>query len=220
MPPANKSIAEIRQAISRERERELGHKKAADSNPNRARQETKRGADYATLREKKLAQERRYHGGAHHFVDEKRDNGDYSDGGHKARFGRERNHGWDEEETDLMQWTRNQAHASAHHLPQHARARTPPAVDSPRLTPRSSLRSISAPNVAPPPLTGISALGEYEDSHVKRLRQLKYAEELRSQMRNQMKGKDHGSQRGAASRVTEDHYDAGGQWENLSEPIK
>lgn len=176
--PKKKSVAEIRQNFSREREREFQHNRAG------LNQDAKRSGDYASLRERKLAEERQYRGNSHNH-DFRRN--EYDNGGHsKARFVSDkppRGFNWEEEETNLMEWTRNQAHSSNQRAPH--RAQTPPTKDSlhvKRSTSRSSMRSISAPVVAPP-ITGIAALGQYEDSRVKRLRQLKYAEELRSQMK-------------------------------------
>jgi hypothetical protein len=139
--------------------------------------------DYAALREKKLAEERRYREGTRTGYDHDSGYGDR----YKERF---RSpplppRGWAEEEKSLMEWTRNQAHAPR----DQARARTPPIEDSPRVKDsisKSSLRSLSAPSVAPP-ITGIAALGKYEDSKIKRLRQLKYAEELKSQIKEKEK---------------------------------
>lgn len=182
-----KTVAEIRQNMSREREREIQHSRTGQN------QDSIRGTrDYSSLREKKLAEERQYRGNTHNhnFGRNEYDVAEYP----KARFGSNkppRGFNWEEEETNLMEWTQNQAHSSNHRAPR--RAQTPPTLDSPRTkrsTSRSSLRSISAPVVAPP-IVGIAALGKYEDGRVKRLRQLKYADELRSQMREKQKKLPH-----------------------------
>ena len=185
-PVAGKSVAEIRENMSRQREREISRNKTDLGDNHR---ESRRNGDYASLRDKKLAEERLYQGNTHqHFPGHERVEWDEGVQHSKVRFG----HGdqvpqsWDREESDLMKWTRNQTR-------NHGRAQTPP-IESPRAnrsSSRSSLRSISAPNVAAPvagiaaaPVAGIAALGGGGvDNHTKRLRQLKYAEELRLQMR-------------------------------------
>lgn len=166
-----KSVAEIRKNMSREREQEIHRNRPGPGSKN---QEPKRGDDYAAMRERKLAEERQYRGKVRYHDDRRRQDED-SEHPPRARFGNDRQRHWEEEEMDLMEWTRNQTHQRAPH-----RAQTPPTTR--KSTSRSSLRSISAPVVAPA-VTGIAALGRYDDSHTKRLRQLKYAEELRSQMR-------------------------------------
>lgn len=188
--PPKKSVAKIRQDMSRERDREIS-RNIAGSGRSRDR-EVVGSNDYASLRERKVAEERRYRGNTrdHDFGRKKYDEEETSDYSERSKTRPPHGSNWAEEETELMQWTRNQA--SAHRVPRsHTRAQTPPIVDSPRVkrtTSKSSLRSISAPSVAPP-LTGIAALGKYEDSRVKRLRQLKYAEELKSQMKEKLRGK-------------------------------
>lgn len=181
-PSVGKTVAEIRENMSREREREISHHETELGGNHR---ESRRNGDYASLRERKLAEERRYQGNTHqHFPGQEGMEWDEGVQHSKVRFGRDFSEqvpqSWDREESDLMQWTRSQAR-------NHSRAQTPPIQCSPRVnrsSSRSSMRSISAPNVAAPPVAGIAALGGGGvDNHTKRLRQLKYAEDLRLQMR-------------------------------------
>lgn len=180
-PVAGKTVAQIRENMSRERGREISHAKTELRDDRR---EPRRNGDYASLRERKLAEERRYQGNTHLPGQEGMEWEDDVQPS-KARCGRDFNEqgapqSWDREENDLMKWTRSQAR-------NHGRAQTPP-IDSPRVnnnrsSSRSSFRSTSVPNVAAT-VAGIAALGGGGvDNHTKRLRQLKYAEELRLQMR-------------------------------------
>lgn len=193
--------------MSRERERELDHN---ETEPElRKDWESNRGKNYASLKEKKLAEERRYRVNMHGQlpVRHKRRTFDEEEEVAKVRFqngSRARKDleysNWDEEESHLMDWAHNQAYPSASRLPrEHDRAQTPPTFDSPRvntISSKSSLRSISAPNVSGgASIAGISTLGAQEDIHVKRARQLKYAEELREQMREKSSGIQQGRSR-------------------------
>lgn len=189
--------------MSREREREIAQNEAG---LKQRREQESKSKDYTSLREKRLAEERRYQGDMHagsHVSPERQKWSKHRNDrdGHdreNSRVNFENKPGprpglkrstWDEEESDLMEWTRNQAHRPSNHvLRERNRAQTPPASDSPRVSldaSRSTLRSISAPTVAAGPgmVGGIAALGNQEDSHARRQRQMKYAEELRSQMK-------------------------------------
>ena len=185
----NRSIAEIRHVMSREREREIVGNKAG--NREGGNTDVKRGGDYASLREKKRAEERQYSGNMHHQDVERGDG--YAER-RRAKFADKkplpRDFNWEEEESGLMEWTRSQAHPPTHRMSRdQARAQTPPIEEAYRVkqtTSKSSLRSVSAPSVAP---TGIAALGKFEDSRMKKLRQLKYAEELKSQMKEKEQSK-------------------------------
>lgn len=209
-PPSNKTIAEIRRNMSRERERELIR--------NEAELVSRRDKDYASLKERKRAEERQYQGTVYdHPYQAQRQDRDTIDHQHsRVSFENDpraanppKHSSWDEEEDRLMEWTRNQAHpAAAGHAPRDPhRARTPPPPsDAPhmdRKTSRHTLRSISAPSVAGAggggAVTGIAALGRQEDMQTKRQKQLKYAEELRSQM----KEKEGGSSRAQHQRTKE-----------------
>ena len=186
--PQDKPISEIRRNMSREREQEITR--------NGAELESRNSTDYKSLRERKLAEERRYQRGMYDYDDHERtkkrrnwrDTDTENDPGH-TRMPRQHS-SWAEEENELIAWSRNQAHVppvSGRVLGEYnPRARTPPAVDSLSVNAsKSSLRSVSAPVVA----SGIAALGAAKDDPAtKRLRQMKYAEELR----NQMKEKDGG----------------------------
>ncbi len=214
-PASNKSVAELRRNLSRERENELRRNEAKLSGAGGGSKRS--SSDFTSLREKELSEERRYREkrlaeerrySQGHFADHEqrhrdaRDSGDRSNNS-KVKFEKDRKgakySSWDEEEEDLMKWTRNQAYSTSSRAPatSHRKAHTPPAMDSPRINTensKASLRSISAPNVAAA-VAGIAALGATEDSNVKRMRQLKYAEELRNQMKEKKGGESHGNSR-------------------------
>ena len=196
------SIAEIRRNLSQEREREIIF------NMNELDLERQNSAsqkqDYSSLRAKKLEEEKRYANSwetQHQLYDEHRSKQwdqsyhpkpKYSNVIDNKELAGTHHSNWDEDETDLMQWTQGQTRKQKLRNPN--RSQTPPTYDSPGKiledSSKTTLRSISAPHITPGvTIAGIGA-GE-EDSNVKRMKQLKYGEELLSQIKAKQKTSKH-----------------------------
>lgn len=199
-PPVSRPpVAEIRKNMSHDREEEINrNKKKLDIAEIGSQQQQwwqqQQHHDYAALRDKKIAEEKRYRrqmlaepsvikGPRKPFEEEE-------DQLH-LKFDKH-NSNWDREESKLLEWTRNQAHGSKNRPSRGNRLHTPPASVSGEDRYRAAtIRSISAPSVAGGgvEVVGIAGLGSREeDAHVKRLKQLKYGEELRNQMQEKRQG--------------------------------
>ena len=196
---STRSVAEIRKDLAHEREKELNHKEAKSD-----QRKDPEYNDYSSFKDKKRVEEQ-YQGQVHDDQSQRSSNrrkqwNDYDDDDSKVRFEdvdhserRQNRSTWDEEERELMQWTRNQAHSSASHIPwrNHRRSQTPPSFDPQHASgvdSKTSIRSISAPSVAS---AGIASLGRREeDVQTKRRRQMRYAEELRTQIEEKQGSKE------------------------------
>ena len=164
--------------------------------------------DYLSMREKRLAEERQYQDQMYRNPELDSYSSDFS---HRrkqwdenplenrqvrfkddsAPYGtRNRTQKWDEEERELIQWAKSQGRLNDGRL--RHRAPTPPIYESPQKREREreneghkSLRSISAPVV----VEGIAALGARDDTKTRQMKQKKYAEELRAQIREKEEAK-------------------------------
>ena len=162
--------------------------------------------DYLSMREKRLAEERQYQDQMYtnpeldtHSSDFSRRRKQWDQNPLEARqvrfrdepySTRNRTQRWDEEERELIQWAKSQGHSNDGR-PRY-RAPTPPIYESPQKQEREmesgghkSLRSISAPVI----VEGIAALGARDDTRTRQMKQKKYAEELRTQIREKEEAK-------------------------------
>ena len=116
--------------------------------------------------------------------------------------------GWEDEERELMTWARGgggnrskSRNGDGRYRQEHARARTPPEVESPRkridqdAQNKAKMRSISAPSVQGGISNGgVFALGlgrrEEDNAESKRNKQREYAEVLRTQIREKEEAKE------------------------------
>ncbi len=203
--PIKKSIEDIRHDMSHDRNREISYNQEEINMRKPPLLPPQGDNDYSSLKERKITEERKYRGEVYNQPDPSRRRRQWRDedeDGHnhytKVRFEGESSNkrendddryysSWDKEENDLVQWTRNQAHLPGKDSTQRGRrrAQTPPTYDSPREDvnnhSKSTVRSISAPSVTGLGIAGL--IGREENVSAKRLKQRKYAEELRSQMK-------------------------------------
>lgn len=179
-----KIIVDIRSELSHEREAELGQ-----NQPSRVQlKKNATGSNYATLRDSRLIEERKYSGdpcNRAELIPMGHQGGEDADKDDDHQYNLFKQYStWDEEERGVRQWARDKAD-------RHPRkAKTPPCFDSPHLNvpdSRASLRSISAPIAAPVmPLPGWNVV----DVDAQNMKKLKYAEDLRRQMMEKQSSKN------------------------------
>ena len=181
------SIAELRREMSRQRDREiaeLGHGTDARFGPP---SEPAARDPYLEIRERRLAEERRYHQLPTEIDLHKRRKqwGDGNDTGPpnglrppNAQTTAPR---WEDDELRLMQWAKGRGHSGTAQNSNRDHPTTPPSHMSPRKQeePNAARRSISAPIV-----TGMAAIGVKESDVEKKNKQKLYAEELKAQIRD------------------------------------
>ena len=188
-----RTVAEMRIELSSDREAELGQRKVKLDSLGKRLEESNADNSYAALQAKKLTEERQYRGDPccfskprkHMNTDEDGNRQDHSSNNNFAcnkisDASQHQKSSWDEEEKGLMQWTKNMG---CHFKAQPDKENTPPGLDSARRNEadsRAMLRSISAPiSATGMPLPGWSG----NDSHVQKMKKIKYAEDLRNQIR-------------------------------------
>ena len=224
-PAASSSLAEARKELARQREQELiAHARSGFSSSGeegeRRRTRQQRHAEpvypsYQDIRERKLADEKLYHGEAFENAPQQHLKHRQSHD-HRVQFEDERNafrgrqgSGWDDDETGLVQWARERARLRPQNEPVRSRAPTPPTYQSPPSKQNDGieevLRSISAPVF---PAGGIATLGQrVVTESAKKSQQRKYAEELQAQIRekNEAKRKERTSSQAQCVREQKTH---------------